>query len=126
VEVRYLLDTQIFLWAWEGNRRLKADVRKLIAAGTSFVSVVSAWETAIKVSIGKLTFQGSFERAVDESGFEKLGLSFRHTEATSALPFHHRDPFDRLLLAQAVTEGMILLTADSMLSAYGVSIRLIK
>ncbi|MEZ4312485.1 MAG: type II toxin-antitoxin system VapC family toxin [Polyangiaceae bacterium] len=122
----YLLDTQIFLWAYAGHRRLNAETRRLIASAPSYVSVVSAWETAIKVSIGKLSFRGSFEEAVDVSGFLKLGLTFRHTDATLALPFHHRDPFDRLLLAQAITEGLVLLTADAAFAAYGGPIHVVK
>ncbi len=114
----FLLDTQIFLWAWEGNRRLKAETRKTIAASRSFVSVASAWEVAIKTSIGKLTLQDSFESAVDACGFEKLGISFRHAELTTTLPHHHRDPFDRLLVAQAFAEGLTLLTADAQLASY--------
>lgn len=114
----FLLDTQVFLWAWEGNRRLKPEARRRIARSRSFVSVASAWEVAIKVSIGKLTLQDPFESAVDACGFEKLGVSFRHAELTATLPHHHRDPFDRLLLAQAFAEGLTLLTADALLASY--------
>lgn len=120
---RLLLDTQIFIW-WRGDpRRLTAGVRDDIAAADLvFVSVASAWEAAIKVSLGRLDLPDTVEAGVLASGFEPLFISFSHTARAAALPLHHRDPFDRMLIAQAQAEGLVLVTHDRRLEPYDVEI----
>lgn len=87
-----------------------------------FVSTASAWEAAIKASLGRLKLPDRFETGVDESGFEKLAIAFSHAEEVGLLPSHHRDPFDRMLIAQARVEGLTLVTHDRRLEPYDVKI----
>jgi len=118
-----LLDTHIFLW-WRGEpSRLTSTVQSRIAtADLVFVSVASAWEAAIKHSLGRLELPDTMEAGVLASGFEKLLITFSHAERAAALPSHHRDPFDRMLVAQAQAEGLTLVTGDRLLEAYDVEI----
>ena len=117
-----LLDTHVVLW-WISGARVRRAVRSAIEdADEVFVSVASAWEVAIKVALGKLALPGRFEDGVEAHGFSKLPIEFRHAEALVALPRHHADPFDRMLVAQALVEGMTLVTRDGALRAYGVPI----
>ena len=120
---RLLLDTHIFLW-WRGEpSRLAPAVQSSIAtADIVFVSVASAWEAAIKASLGRLELPDTVEAGVVASGFEKLLISFSHAEQAATLPHHHRDPFDRMLVAQAKAEGLILVTHDRLLAPYDVEI----
>lgn len=120
---RLLLDTHIFLW-WRGEpSRLAPDVRSRIAtADIVFVSVASAWEAAIKVSLGRLELPDTMEAGVLASGFEKLLITFSHAERVAGLPPHHRDPFDRILVAQAQAEGLTLVTHDRVLEPYDIEI----
>lgn len=120
---RLLLDTHTFLW-WRGEpSRLPAEVRSRIAtADIVFVSAASAWEAAIKISLGRLELPDTFEAGVIASGFEKLLITFAHAEHSAALPIHHRDPFDRMLIAQAQAEGLTLVTHDRQLKLYEVEI----
>ena len=120
---RLLLDTHVFLW-WRGMPgRLREEARTAIAeAEIVFVSAASAWEAAIKASVGRLEIPGSIEDAVIDSGFEKLPITFGHAERTAGLPLHHRDPFDRLLIAQAQVEDLKLVTHDRAMESYEVSI----
>jgi PIN domain nuclease of toxin-antitoxin system len=120
---RLLLDTHIFLW-WRGEpSRLASQVQSSIAtADIVFVSVASAWEAAIKVSLGRLELPDTIESGVLASGFEKLLISFSHAEQAAILPHHHRDPFDRMLVAQAKAEGLTLVTHDRLLAPYDVEI----
>ena len=120
---RLLLDTHAFLW-WRGDpARLGAKVRDRIAkADVVFVSAASAWEAAIKVSLGRLELPDTMEAGVLASGFEKLLITFSHAEHAAALPHHHKDPFDRMLVAQARAEGLTLVTHDRLLEPYEVEI----
>lgn len=120
---RLLLDTHIFLW-WRGvPARLTSEVRSSIAtADIVFVSAASAWEAAIKVSLGRLELPDTIEAGVLASGFERLLITFSHAERAASLPSHHRDPFDRMLIAQAQAEGLTLVTHDRLLEAYDVEI----
>jgi len=120
---RLLLDTHVFLW-WRGEpSRLSSEVRNRIAsADLVFVSVASAWEAAIKVSLGRLDLPDTIEAGVLASGFEKLLITFSHTEHAASLPPHHLDPFDRMLVAQAQAEGLTLVTHDRLLQPYEVEI----
>ena len=124
--MRLLLDTQILLWALAGHRRLPREARRLIEDHESIVSAASIWEIAIKVSIGRLEADPEAVRqALDPSGFEELAVTGEHAARVVQLPAHHRDPFDRLLVAQTLVEQLVLLTADSQLAAYGSVVRVV-
>jgi len=117
-----LLDTHVFLWWRKNDPRLNARAREAIAtAAIVFVSAASAWEAAIKIALGRLTLPEPFSRGVDHSGFRRLAISFEHAEAAAALPRHHGDPFDRMIVAQAELEGCTLVTHDQLLAPYGVA-----
>ncbi len=120
---KLLLDTHVFLW-WRANDPiLPRAARSAIAdADVVFVSAATAWEAAIKASLGRLDLPDTVESGVEDSGFEKLKISFFHAEAAAALPPHHADPFDRMLVAQAVSESLTLVTHDRKLDAYEVPI----
>lgn len=99
--------------------------REVIAnADVVFVSAASAWEAAIKASLGKLSIPAPFETGIDASGFERLDVTFPHAAEVANLPWHHRDPFDRLLVAQALTERLTLVTHDHTLAAYPIDVLL--
>jgi PIN domain nuclease of toxin-antitoxin system len=119
--MRVLLDTHVFLWAVADSRKLRADARSRIrAAEAVFVSAASIWEIAIKAKLGKLDADPEqLAGAIEGSGFTELPVRAVHAARLSRLASHHQDPFDRLLVAQAMTEPLILLTADRNLSAYG-------
>ena len=119
---RLLLDTHAFLW-WRGApTRLGPAARQTIAEAESvFVSMASAWETTIKVSMGKLTLDARFEDGIAESGFRPLPIAFRHLDRLAALPYLHRDPFDRMLIAQALADGLTILTDDRRIVCYEVA-----
>lgn len=121
--MRLLLDSHVFLWWRANDPRLTRDtVEAVLGASVVYVSAATAWELGLKVAIGKLTVPEPVEDGVKDSGFLELPISFRHTRAASALPMHHRDPFDRMLVAQALEEGLTLVTHDEALRAYGVPI----
>jgi PIN domain nuclease of toxin-antitoxin system len=119
--MRLLLDTHIFLWSIAGSAALKADARRMIQqADTVFVSAASLWEIAIKTWLGKLKADpDALVAAIDESGFVELPVSAVHAAGVAKLPAIHKDPFDRLLIAQSVVEPLRFLTADAALKAYG-------
>lgn len=119
--VKLIVDTHIFFWWLEGDRRLTKHCRELIQRNEDvLVSIVSIWELAIKVSQCKLRLNvADFELQMEKNGFQLLPVTFQHAVEYSHLPLHHGDPFDRMLVAQSVTEGARLLTHDSNLSAYG-------
>lgn len=116
-----LLDTHAFLW-WRGNdARLKAEAREAIAtAAIVFVSAASAWEAGVKQALGRLVLPAPFASGVDASGFSRLPIAFEHAAEAAALPPHHGDPFDRMLVAQARLEGLTLVSHDRQLAAYDV------
>jgi len=116
--MRLLLDTHIFLWAVAGNPRLKPAVRRVIeSADQVFVSAASIWELAIKAPLGKIEADpDELVAAIEASGFLELPVRAAHSAGVARLALHHSDPFDRLLVAQAITEPLKLLTADSVLA----------
>ena len=120
--MRLLLDTHVLVWCLSGDRRLPPATAELIRnpATDVYFSAVSIWEVAIKSALGKMRADANamLENLVDE-GFKELPVMARHTVATVALPMHHRDPFDRLLVSQSLCESMSLLTDDRVLAAYG-------
>jgi PIN domain nuclease of toxin-antitoxin system len=117
---RVLLDTQLLLWSLGDPGRLPAPARRLIDTAEVYVSACSIWEISIKAALGKLSADpGQVLRALGPAGFLELPVSGEHAARVARLPEVHRDPFDRMLVAQALTEPMCLLTADSTLAAYG-------
>ena len=125
--MRLLLDTHVFLWSVTGSSRLTRAVRTQIEdAEATFVSAASIWEIAIKSRLGKIDGDpAALAAAIGASGFRELPVSALHAATVATLPLHHHDPFDRLLLAQAFSEPLRLLTADAALLAYGGSVELI-
>lgn len=122
--MRLLLDTHVLLWWLDDSPALSAQARDLISLGATevFVSAISAAEIAMKSSVGKLRVPADLEQQLDRNAFTPLPLRLRHGLAAQTLPLHHKDPFDRLLIAQAQTEDLTLVTADRMLAAYDVRI----
>lgn len=125
--MKLLLDTHVLLWAATDSPRIKAIRKRLLAADNEvFFSVASLWEIAIKVSLGKLLADAAeIREAAIDSGFLELPVLGQHALHVGGLPWHHRDPFDRLLVSQAAAEPMRLLTADEQLLAYGGQVELI-
>jgi PIN domain nuclease of toxin-antitoxin system len=123
--VRLLLDTHAFLWWVGADRKLSRRARSTVGSGRNecFVSIASAWEIAIKVGLGSVRVGSSLERFLPEqiaaNGFRPLPIDLRHTARVATLPFHHRDPFDRLLVAQALEEELAVVTADPVFTEYG-------
>ncbi len=120
---RFLLDTCTLIdWALD-PKRLSESARLAIADGRSFVyvSAATAWEIAIKVKLGKLPSPPSLEALLKDNRFFELPISIAHAEVTKELPLLHRDPFDRLLIAQAKSERLVLITRDAMFSNYDVT-----
>lgn len=118
--MRLLLDTHVLIW-WDEDARLTAAARSAIeTADQVYVSAVSDWEIAIKMSLGRLRPTRTIAQAVDEAGFEELPLRLRHTEALAKLPPLHRDPFDRMLAAQALCDRLTLVSRDRTLARYDV------
>lgn len=115
-----LLDTHAFLWWRMNDPRVETVRRSIAAAQTVFVSSASAWEAAIKQALGKLRLEDAFAAMVHGSGFTQLAVTFAHAERLSKLPRHHRDPFDRMLIAQAQTERAMLVTHDPQFERYDV------
>jgi len=120
--MKLLLDTHVLLWALSDPVRMAPDARALIAdaANTVAVSSASAWEISIKVSAGKLKFDADLAAALAEADFLALPITIAHALAAGRLPPHHRDPFDRMLIAQSLSDGWTLVTRDRGLAAYGV------
>lgn len=125
---RLLLDTHAFLWWIGDDPRLKSAAKRAIAdiENECYLSVASCWEMAIKVSLGKLRLAKPIERFITEqltvNGFTLLSVDLRHVAKVEKLPFHHRDPFDRLLIAQAMMEKLTIVSADRAFSKYGVKV----
>jgi len=118
--VRLLLDTHAFLW-WVGDdARLGAAEREAVRDGGNDVllSAASVWEMAIKQALGRLQAPAAVSTVVDDLGIERLPIRFEHAEATRLLPPLHRDPFDRMLVAQAKVEGLTLVTRDPSIRSY--------
>jgi len=121
-----LLDTHTLLWFVLGDAQLSAAARQLIEDATNpkFVSPATYWEIAIKISIGKYalneTYETFIDRAIRQNGFFILPIEPRHTALLINMPFHHRDPFDRLLIAQAIVEGLAIVSVDPVFDDYSV------
>jgi len=121
-----LLDTHLLLWALLQPTKLKSRARALIEQNEVFVSSASIWEISIKSSLGKLEADPRIVlEALEPAGLRKLSISAEHAAKVFELPPHHRDPFDRLLLAQALCEPLTLLTDDDVLGQYGAYVTVI-
>lgn len=126
--MKLLLDTHTFLWFIEGSSNLSDRARTLIEDqnNQSFLSVASLWQISIKVSIGKLEIGMAFtelvQRQVYENAIEVLEIRPEHLGTLVQLPFHHKDPFDRLLIAQSLSESMPMVTRDSAFRNYSVTL----
>jgi len=121
--MKCLLDTHIILRLAENSPKLSSAIKDIILdeANTKYVSIASCWEVVIKLSLNKLDLVGGtseFYRIIYENGFELLHVSKEHLIVLETLPFHHRDPFDRLLIATATADGLVLLTDDEQIVAY--------
>lgn len=117
---RILLDTHLLLWAVSEPRKLPTEARRWIDESEVFVSAAAIWEVSIEASLGKLAADPAQLLAeIEPAGFELLPVTGHHAAAVAQLPALHNDPFDRILVAQAKTEPLLLLTNDSALQAYG-------
>jgi PIN domain nuclease of toxin-antitoxin system len=130
--VKYLLDTQIVLWLFLRSTRLSESTRAALAdpAATLYVSAVTTWEIAIKSALGKLELPGDpgayLPNRLARAGMSLLSITPEHTYGVFALPPHHKDPFDRLLIAQAQTEALTIVTADAVFARYDVRAELVS
>ncbi len=126
--MKLLLDTHTLLWFIAGSNSLSSSARESIENNSNekFVSVVSIWETAIKVSIGKISlttpFEVLFPHQLEVNGFELLPVKVEHASVVSNLPFHHRDPFDRMLIAQSIVEELTIVTLDLEFADYSAKV----
>lgn len=122
--MNFLIDTHVLLWWSSQPRRLAQPAQDVIADADNrvFVSVATAWEVAIKMGLGKIRLAMPLETELAQRGFDRLGISFAHAERAGSLPHHHRDPFDRMLVAQAQVEGLTIITRDPQLEPYGAPI----
>lgn len=122
-----LLDTHAFLWFVTGDKRLSRKARHQLSDDQArlFISVASVWEMAIKVSLDRLGLPTSLTEYISEklqSGFHLFPVEWRHAAAVSQIPFHHRDPFDRLLIAQSIQEEIPIVSADVVFRKYPVKV----
>lgn len=126
--MKYLLDTEVWLWSLSEPDRLNSRAKKLLADGTQeiYLSAASSWEIAVKYAMGKLPLPEPPDRYVTQrmtaQGLRALTISHDHALRVYALAHHHKDPFDRLLIAQAEAERLTLLTADAAFKDYGVKL----
>ena len=125
--MKYLLDTHTLLWFLQGDKKLSDKARRLIdnPRNEKFLSIVSLWEIAIKVSLGKLVLEKPFERLFPEQLYfnriKVLDITVDSLIELTALPFHHRDPFDRLIIAQALVKDLPIIGADATFDAYRIT-----
>ena len=121
--MRFLIDTQIFLWFVAGSSDLKENIKILLEDENNeiYLSIASLWEISIKTALGKLAIAGDYETVIDdvvENGMEILNINFAHTVEQNKLDFHHKDPFDRLIAAQAIVERVNLISSDEIFDSY--------
>jgi PIN domain nuclease of toxin-antitoxin system len=120
---RYLLDSHILVWLDSGDDRLNPAVLEMLRrAEQRYFSAVTAWELSLKQAAGKLRLRKPVGSMLEAFGLVELPVAIRHGDRAAQLPMHHRDPFDRMLVAQALVEDLILVTADDELARYGVPI----
>lgn len=123
--MRYLLDTNIFLWSLNDDPKLKSTIRKILEDPQNeiYTSVVNGWEISIKHRIGKLPLKTTLAECFKRSDFKILNISLDHILVLDKLPPHHKDPFDRILIAQAKQENLTLITSDEKIFKYKQSLR---
>ncbi len=119
---RLLLDTHVFLWALSNAAELTASARAAIVDPSNevFVSAITGWEISVKRAKGKIRAPANLATLIVNRRFTHLPLTFHHAEQAGNLPMHHRDPFDRFLIAQAQAEGLVLVTRDARIPLYGI------
>lgn len=119
----YLLDTQVFLWYLSNDNKLKDSVKKIIVdpRNNIYVSVASAWEISIKHNIGKLTLKTTLKKCFEISNFPVLNISIEHILDLENLPLLHRDPFDRIIIAQSRVENLTLISSDPKIWRYKIN-----
>ena len=121
---RLLLDTHVFIWWMSGSANLGSMAIKQISDPENkvFISAVSVWEMMIKRQLGNLECPDNLDSIIEELGFEQLNISAQHAVQTGHLPMHHKDPFDRMLIAQSQVDGLQIITKDERFSDYQVSL----
>jgi PIN domain nuclease of toxin-antitoxin system len=122
--LKLLLDTHAALWYLRADERLSETAKRRLTDETNYrlLSAVVVWEVAIKRSLGKLEVPDEYLPALLDAGVQSLAISIEHAAAVERLPWHHRDPFDRMLVAQATVENAAIVSADERLAAYGVEL----
>lgn len=125
--MRHLLDTHTLLWFINGDEELSESAKNTIEADNTvnFVSVASLWEIAIKVSLGKLELKAPFteiKSQLDQNGFQLLPITWEDTLLITSLPLHHRDPFDRIMVAQGINNKLKIITKDDQFKNYPVAL----
>jgi PIN domain nuclease of toxin-antitoxin system len=123
--MNYILDTHIVIWFLNGDDKLSAKSKEIIEnqENLKFVSIATIWEIAIKISLDKFKFDKGFKKFLDlieDNGFEIIPISFDHALTVSTLEFIHRDPFDRLIISQALTDNLTIITKDEYIEKYDV------
>lgn len=128
--MQYLIDTHVFLWFVSKAKELSPTAQTLIEDGQNeiFISIASLWEISIKTALGKLTINGKYETVIEDvtdNSIQILPVNFTHTVEQNRLPFHHRDPFDRIIVSQSIVENMNFISADAIFDDYlnGTSIK---
>lgn len=123
---RFLLDTHALLWWLTDSPQLGPRCKEIIGNERNqiFVSAATTWEISIKIALGKLIAPEDMDSIVEDEGFSKLPISLYHGQLAGSLPAHHRDPFDRMLIAQAQAEGLILITADENIPLYNLRLKI--
>jgi len=121
--MQYLIDTHVFLWFVSNSKELSQTAKSLIEDETNeiFISIASLWEISIKTALGKLTINGKYASVIDDltdNSIEILPINFARTVQQNNLPFHHKDPFDRIIISQAIVENMNFISADAIFNNY--------
>ncbi len=119
-----LLDTHVLIWALENNPKLSVEAREAIIDGKNlvFVSAASAWEISIKEAMGKIEIPDNLIKEINQHRFIQLNIDFDHVRLAGKLPDIHKDPFDRMLIAQAIIEKLTLVTRDRLIARYDVNL----
>lgn len=121
--MQYLIDTHVFLWFVSNAKELNQTAKTLLEDENNeiFLSIASLWEISIKTALGKLTINGTYESVIDDvtdNSIQILPINFAHTVEQNRQPFHHRDPFDRIIVSQAIVENIDFISADAIFDDY--------
>jgi len=125
--MNYLIDTHIFLWWLDDNKKLKKHVKSIISDPENiiYLSAASAWEMSIKKSLGKLKIDFDLSDELKINGIEPLPITMAHCKVVEYLPYHHQDPFDRMLIAQSKSDNITLISHDKTLGIYDANVLLV-